>query len=282
MSKQQWTVVIISFLLIIVLFVATKGQFFGERKAKVETLSVSSSSESLTTDSILYYSKQNLTKEQTARLNQLENSISRGDVMAQKLSLYHQLAHFWYDTANIFPPYAWYTAEAARLENSENSLTFAAHLILNKLDEVQDARLRQWEALQAKDLFERSLKINPDNDSSKIGLGAVYLYGGIASPMEGIGLIRGVVEKDSNNVYAQMTLGRASLMSGQVEKAVDRFKKVVSIQPKNIEAILLLADTYERMHDNGNAIEWYQKSLPLVPNPEYKKEVEQKIEQLKK
>ena len=282
MNRAQWSIVIASILLVVVLYAATKNQFFGERKAKVETPGVNQQPQELTTDSILFYSKQNLTPEQIARLNQLENSISRGDVMNQKVQLYHQLAHFWADSAKVFAPYAYYTGEAARLVNSENSLTFAAHLFLDDLTNTEDPRLKQWEALQAKDLFERSLKLNQNNDSSKVGLGAVYLYGGLASPMEGIGMIRSVVEKDSGNVYAQMTLGKASLLSGQIDKAVERFKKVAQLHPDNMEAILLLADTYEKMGNNAAAAEWYQRSLPLISRPDLKQEVEKRITQLKK
>ena len=85
--------------------------------------------------------------------------------------------------------------------------------------------LIKWKALQAKDLFERSLKINPDNDSAKVGLGACYLFGNIsANPMEGIGKIMEVVEKDSTNAYAQMTLAKGSLLSGQSDKAISRLQ----------------------------------------------------------
>ena len=78
---------------------------------------------------------------------------------------------------------------------------------------------RQWKALQAKDLFERSLKINPDNDSAKVGLGACYLFGDIsATPMEGILKIREVVEKDSTNIYAQMMLVGVHLIPGNTIK----------------------------------------------------------------
>ncbi|HRF20230.1 MAG TPA: hypothetical protein PK977_18760, partial [Chitinophagaceae bacterium] len=106
---------------------------------------------------------------------------------------------------------------------------------------------RQWKALQAKDLFERSLKINPDNDSSKIGLGACYLFGNISSnPLEGIAKIKEVVDRDSTNVYGQLTLVKGSLLSGQYDKAISRLETVTRLQPTNIEAILLLADTYER------------------------------------
>ena len=180
------------------------------------------------------------------------------------MNIYHQLAHFWGDTAAIFEPYAWYEAEAARLENSEKSLNFAARLFLENLQADELEQRRKWKALQAKDLFERALKINPANDSSKVGLGACFLFGGIASnPMEGILKIREVAEKDSTNVYAQIMLAKGSLISGQYDKAINRLETISRVEPDNIEVILMLADTYERMADKANAIRWYQKSLQL-------------------
>jgi tetratricopeptide (TPR) repeat protein len=281
-KRAQWITIGGAILLTILLYSTTKDRLFGERKVKTQPQVSSGSQETISTDSILYYSKKNLTKEQVARLNQLENSISRGDVAAQKLSLYHQLAHFWEDSARLFAPYAMYTGEAARLENSEKSLTFAAHLFLDNLTNEEDPRMKQWEALQAKDLFDRSLKLNPSNDSSKVGLGATYLFGGIAMPMEGIQMIRDVVQRDPNNAYAQMTLGKASVLSGQLDKAVERFKTVIQLQPGNPEASLLLADTYDRMNNKQAAIEWYEKSLSLIPNPDIKSEVKKRITDLKK
>lgn len=137
--------------------------------------------------------------------------------------------------------------------------------------------------MQAKDLFERSLKINPDDDSASVGLGACYLFGGISSaPMEGLAKIKKVLDKDSTNVYALMTIARGSLISGQYDKAIDRLKAVNRIQPENIEAIIVLADTYERINDKKNALEWYQKSLKFINRQDIKTEVEKRIEDLKK
>ena len=81
--------------------------------------------------------KSQIKPEQVIRLTTLENSISRGAVKDQQLKVYHQLAHFWGDSAGFFLPYAFYEAEAARLENSENSLTFAARLFLENLQQEQ-------------------------------------------------------------------------------------------------------------------------------------------------
>ena len=281
MNRPQWITIGIATLLVIGLYAATQKQLFGERTHTV-TAPRPAVGTAISTDSILLHAKENLSNEQASRINQLENSISRGDVNSQKLHLYHQLAAFWKDSARIFAPFAWYMAEGARLENSEKSLTFAARLFLEGLKNEENPQLKQWEAVQAKDLFERSLKINPANDSSIVNLGAVYLYGGLASPMEGIGMIRKVTEKDSTNIYAQMTLGEASLLSGQLEKAIDRFATVIRLEPGNLEAVFRLAEIYEQTGNKAEAINWYKKSIPFIKIPGLKQEVEQRINQLKK
>ncbi len=282
MSKPQWITAGIAFLIVIGLYAATQNTIFGPRKNKKTEPQITSSSTTISIDTILFHAKENLTPEQITRISFLEHSISRGDVKDQQIHIYHQLSKFWKDSARVFDPYAWYTAEAARLENSENSLTFAAHLFLNNLLEQGNPHLKEWEAFQAKDLFERSLKINPDNDSSKIGLGAVTLYGGIGPPMEGVAKIREVAAKDPANVYAQMTLGQASLISGQLDKALERFKTVARLHPDNLEAIFRAAETFEQMNNKTEAIEWYSKSLPFIENPAIKQEVEARIAKLKK
>ena len=289
MNKPQWITLSIAVLLVLGLYAATQGQLFGESKAKTSPASAPQAThnddDGLTTDSVLYYAKKDLPQMQVARLAQLENSITRGDVASQKLHLMHQLARFWSDSARAFTPmawypFAWYTAEAARLENSEKSLSFAARLFLDGLGREEDHRIKHWQAAQATDLYERSLKLNPQNDSAKVGLGATILYGG-HDPMKGISLIREVVDKDSTNTFAQLTLGEASIMSGQLDKAAERFRTIIRLQPANLQAILLLADTYERMHQMEEAAKMYQRALPLVANPEIKREIQKRVTDLK-
>ena len=284
MKKPQWITLATALILVAILYMF--GRVVPEKKANT-TRQPDLADNPVSIDSILFDAKKRLDATQIVRLNALENSVVRGNVNEQKLKAYHQLAHFWADTGQIFEPYAWYEAEAARLENSEKSLTFAAHLFLQNMRGENDQPLRTWKALEAKDLFERSLKINPQNDSSIIGLGACYIFGGIsATPMEGILKVRAVADKDSSNIFAQEVLGHGSMYSGQYDKAIARFETVYRLSKKNedtqLEACLMLAEAYERKADRLSAINWYKKSLMLIKNQEVKEEVNKRIDELSK
>jgi len=233
-------------------------------------------------DQILGASKQKLSAPQLERLPPLENSVVRGDVQSQQISVYHELAHFWRDTAKAFLPAAYYTAQAAKLENIEKNLTFAAHLFLDNLRGQSDPQLKVWMAENAKELFEKVLVLNPTNDSAKVGLGSCYVFGNIGpSPMQGILMIREVADRKPDNLYAQMMLGVGGVMTGQFDKAIGRFKKVIDRQPNNLEAILNLAEAYEQKGDKTSAIKWYEKSKSLIQNPEILKELDNRINALK-
>lgn len=282
MKKPQWIIIGLAIVAtgLLYKFGSTKGPKV-KKEAVMPPMAGKTQPQEITTDTVLALAKKGLTAEQVIRINTLENTISRGDVKNQQLSVYHQLAHFWNDSARLFEPYAWYEAEAARLENSEKNLTFAARLFLDNMQAEQDPALRRWKALQAKDLFERSLIINPANDSAKIGIGACFLFGEIsASPMEGIQKVMEVAKRDSNNVYAQVTLARGAVLSGQYDKALARLESINSRRPGDVEVVLLLAEVNERMGQNEKAIEWYKTSLPLLKNKTLTDEVEKRIKEL--
>ena len=281
MNKAQWIIIGVGVLLVAGLFrYGRKAPHPSEIKAPVQ----STFQNELTADSILFHAREVLKPEQIKWMNDLEQSVIRGNVKGQKLNVYHQLAHFWKDSVDRFEPYAWYEAEAARLENSEKSLTFAAHLLLENLRRDENESLRRWKALQAKDLFERSLKINDKNDSTLVGLSASNIFGNIAeNPMGDIQRLTQVVRNDSTNVFALTVLGYGAMMTRQYDVAIKRFGKVVALQPDNLEAIVRIAEAYEKKADTVNAIKWYSNALPVVKdNPNWKTELEKRIELLKK
>ncbi len=140
-------------------------------------------------------------------------------------------------------------------------------------------------ATNAKELFEKALELNPGNDSTKIGLGASYIFGSSAGDptevMQGIQRILEVAHRDSTNMYAQFMLGLGGIESGQFDKAIERLTTVVRHQPANIEAMLLLAEVHQQKGDKAQAIQWYSAAKKGIGNPEMIKEIDQRIQSLK-
>lgn len=236
----------------------------------------------LTTEEVLTTAKKNLTSEQTEKITQLENSVVRGDVKQQQIKVYAQLADFWKNEQNRPDISAYYKGQQGLLDNSEKELTFAAQLLLTGvLVSDNDLGMQTWMATNAKTFFDKAIELNPSNDSSKIGLGACYMFGNISeNPMQGILPVREIAEKNPDNVFAQKILGLGGIKSGQYENAIKRFQAVLKINPNDMEALLNLAETYDRMGEKADAIKWYKTILPKINIPEAKKEIQARIETL--
>ena len=230
--------------------------------------------------------KSKLSVSQINYINSLENSISRGDVAAQQLKVYNQLASFWADSIHQQDIYIFYTSQSAKLVNSEKNLTFAAQLILADLRNESDPAKRGWKAEQAIELFEHAITLNPNNPNLQVGLGSCYVFGKgmVGNPqetMKGIQQLLQVVRKDSLNMQAQLVLGIGGVISNQFDKAIDRLLNVLKYEPSNLEAISWLADAYAGKGDKTNALKWYEISKRMINNPVYTKEVNERIKSLK-
>jgi tetratricopeptide (TPR) repeat protein len=283
-KKQQLILTGAGILLISFLF------FFGKTVAKKEVSAIPDNANAIVPrfnlDNYLQLAKQKLPVSQQNYLANLENSVKRGDVKEQQIKAYNQLASFWKDSTHEHELYNFYTAEAAKLVNSEKNLTFAARLILKDLRNEEDNAKRGWKSEQAIALFEKAIELNPANDSLKVGLGSCYVFGkGMAGDaqetMKGIQQLLQVVKKDSSNMQAQLVLGIGGVISTQYDKAVDRLQTVVKNEPGNIEAISWLADAYAGKGDKQNALKWYEISKRMINNPAYSKEVDERIKMLK-
>ncbi|MEO6914795.1 MAG: tetratricopeptide repeat protein [Chitinophagaceae bacterium] len=283
MNKSQILVISGGVILVLALF------FFGRTVAhKSDIASVQSEhSDTPTFDikALLASEKSKLSLPQQTYVNSLESSVVRGDVKIQQTRIFRQLAGYWKDSVQSVEAYAYYTGEASKLENSEKSLTFAAQLFLNNLRRVGDPGIKSWMASEAKDLFQKALLINPSNDSARIGLGSAYIFGSSAENpqevMQGIQQIIKVSQKDSSNMYAQLMLGLGGVVSGQYEKAIPRLKKVLAFEPGNLEALLTIAEAYERSGDKENAKKSYETARKMITMPEVLKEIDHRIQQLK-
>jgi len=123
---------------------------------------------------------------------------------------------------------------------------------------------------RSKKNLEKTLEINPHNLNAKTDL-AICFYNinkmqGVENEtdqMKPIQLLLQVTEENPSHIDAQYYLAKLGIESGQLEKAIERFKKLVSLQPQNQEFYLELSKIYEMQGNTKEAKEWADKARNL-------------------
>jgi uncharacterized protein HemY len=99
--------------------------------------------------------------------------------------------------------------------------------------------------------------------------------------MQGITLLREVVQADPENVNANLNLGLFSMKSGQFDKAISRFETVVKKKP-SAENYALLAEAFEQSGDKKSAISALTKAKEYVIDPQIVNGIDDYIKTLEK
>lgn len=173
---------------------------------------------------------------------------------------------------------AYYMEQASEASPTESNWMEAANRYYAATRFVAEAE-RPLLFNKAIDCFNHVLELNPKNLDAKINLASCYVEGS-PDPMKGIGMLREIEKTDSNNVNLQLNFAFFSERSGQWDKAIARFEKVLKIQPDFIEAYLHLADAYQQKGDKAKAIESLKKYVTLVDDVKIKTEVQDYINKL--
>lgn len=82
--------------------------------------------------------------------------------------------------------------------------------------------------------YQKALDQNPDLLSAKANMAMTYVN--TPSPMQGILLLREVLDADPTNELALFNLGILSMRSNQYTKAVERFQQILQNHPTNTKA----------------------------------------------
>ena len=192
-------------------------------------------------------------------------------------SVYDTIA-FIYDRNGQRGVAAYYFEEKALNDNKEDSYLNAAYRYFDAFKAAGDSSQRSFYVEKAIHTYGRVLELNPGNLNAKTDLG-ICLTEGTNQPMQGISLLREVVEEDPDHEYAQMNLGFLSMKSGQFDKAVERFHKVLEINPSRLDMYVYLGESYVQLGQNEDAIHNFRIFANLSGDPELVEQVNRSIEE---
>jgi Flp pilus assembly protein TadD len=230
-------------------------------------------------DSIVAASLKALPAHAAEELKALDMKISRQPDSAAMAPLYEQAAAIWREHHQP-AMYAWTSAQAARLAQSEKKLTFAGQFFLELMHDAGSPAMQAWAAQGAISCLSRALELNPDDDTARIALATAYVEG-TSAPMSGISILREMVAENPDHVAANLLLGRLSIQSGQWQKAVERLEHVRSLEPKNREALYFLGEAYRGAGEKEKAIATFRQLETLVNKPEFTRDIESYINTFK-
>ena len=100
------------------------------------------------------------------------------------------------------------------------------------------------------------------------------------APMQGILVLIELADAEEPNVRANYVLGKFGIQSGQMDKAIDRFKKVLELDPNLGNAYFYLAQCYEALGRKEEALQTYKTYLPLAVDTVVSNSVETFINRL--
>jgi lipopolysaccharide biosynthesis regulator YciM len=225
-------------------------------------------------DSLLSVARREMPQHAMGELLEAERALSVAKDSPAMAPVFTSLAKIWQEHKQA-PVAAYYYSLAAKLENSEKKLTFAAQLFLDLARQEHSPTVQSWEVNRAIENYDRVIGLNPQNDTARIGLAECYF--GTGAAMKGVSVLREITNKDPEHIPANIMLGQQGLISGQYDKAQIRFETVLKKDPKNLEAMLGLAEAYKGQGHKDKAVELLEKCKLIINKPEFTKDVDNYI-----
>lgn len=143
--------------------------------------------------------------------------------------------------------------------NKYDSAAYYAKLYAEELDQIslwQKAGDAYFEAFtfaldkpkidflggKAREIYQKILEEQPDNYDVKHNLAMTYVSS--SNPMQGIMMLREILEEDPDNQRTLMSMGRMSIQTNQFDNAVERFETYVRYYPQDVEGNFFLGVCY--------------------------------------
>ncbi|PST84896.1 hypothetical protein C7T94_01870 [Pedobacter yulinensis] len=220
--------------------------------------------------------KSEISADMASQVNALEAAFQKAEG-SEKVQSAAALAGKWDDLEKAAPS-ALYLEFVAKAEPSLTNWNKSGNRFLKAYDLSQDSIMQPALLQKANLSFKNALAIDSTNLEAKMGMG-ITIVNGMGMPMQGIAMLLDVIKKDPSNIRANMNLGLFSLKSGQFEKAIPRFNKVIE-QKASADAYFYLGTAYENLNRNKEAIEAYLQSKKIAGNPTLTQFLDKKVAEL--
>lgn len=208
-------------------------------------------------------------KENLSVAKNIEKSITFADSLAQ---LYLEANK--YDSAAKF-----FEIIAVKQPNKRNWLK-TGNTYYEAYGFAMDREKQEMLGSKTREYLFKVLEEDANDLTAKNKLAMTYLS--TSNPMQGIMMLREILETDPKNEQAMFNLGILSMQSGQYDKAVERLSNLVAIYPNNTQAQFFLGVSYLEIGNKEKAKEQFNLVKSLDDDPAVQATVDSYLEDLNK
>lgn len=236
MNKVTFLVVLLSAGLVGLLYSLPKGVVSSQSK-EVPAGQVDEKGDSVSApaqaDAVMHGASP-LLPEQAAEIAKLKNGLAAGPdagVLAAVSDAFFRFQKF--DSAAV------YAAKAAELQPTASNYMKAGDRYYEAYTFAVGSEKSAPLGVKTREFYQKALELNPNYTMAKANMAMTYVN--TDNPMQGIMMLREILEEDPTNEIALFNMGVLSMRSNQYGRAVQRFSQIVTNNPGNIKAKFYLA-----------------------------------------
>jgi tetratricopeptide (TPR) repeat protein len=173
-----------------------------------------------------------------------------------------------------FDSAAHYAEKIALLEPSVENLVRAGDRYYEAYGFAVDEQKAKTLGTRTREYYQKAIDLNPGLLAAKANMAMTYVN--TENPMQGILMLREVLDTDPTNELALFNLGILSMRSNQYSKAADRFRQILTNNPANTKAKFYLGLTLVELGNKEEA----RKVLLQVKKEEKDPVIQQAIGEL--
>lgn len=253
MTGRQWIVLIAAVVLVVVLYNLPRSVVDND----AATAEVGDQKSEMANHAF------DLPSDVLATLDSLRNSI-RNEGLNEKSSIFADSLIGIFLSFNMLDSAEKYVDQIFGKDSSVSGRRKAGNLYFQLFGVTPNIEKAKGFAEKAAACFETVLQQQSDPDiQAKLAMTKVSTE----NPMQGVMMLRKVLEEYPDNTTVIYSLGVLSIQSGQYDKAVERFEKLMTIDPAHEQGGYYLAVSYFETDQLDDARHWFDKIKQQSTDP---------------
>ncbi len=255
-SKAQIVLLLLSFLLFCLLFFV-----FSNKPPTAPEVTKKRALSAVVTDdkTVIQEATAQVSSNGRSELLRLETILEKAENDSVEIDALKNISSLWFNLGH--PEVAGiYAEQVANIEGTSEAWGIAGTTFNLCIQQAEQDKIKRFCRDKAVLTLEKAVSLNPAEVNHKINLALTYVSLPLEQePMKGILMLRRLNEKYPENTAVLNQLGRLALMTGQGEKAVERFNQVLELDSENLQATCMLVQAHNMVGNMQEANKWNEK-----------------------